>query len=194
MPVKFLKENWKKATLIANCLLFLFTSSLLAADKLSKGKKDELTILQQQARFYRIEGIKFQDSGDLDSALKMYQKAVELDPAYQVVYNDLGIIYEAQKASDRAEESYLQALKLDSSFLSVYTNLALLYENKRELDKAVYYWQKRAELGDLDDPWTIKAKQRLQDVRLVLSQDPMAEIRAKEVNDLAREVSSNLAR
>jgi len=194
MPVKFLKENLKKATLIVNCLLFLFTSYLLAADKVSKGKNDELTTLQQQARLYRIEGVKSQDSGDLDSALKMYQKAVELDPVYQVVYNDLGVIYEAQEAYDRAEESYLQAIKLDPSFLSAYTNLALLYENERELDKALYYWKKRAELGDPDDPWTIKAKQRFEDVHLVLSQNPMADVHEQDVNDLAREVSSNLAK
>lgn len=194
MPAKFLKENLKKVTLIVSCLLFLFTSYLLAADKVSKGEKDELTSLQQQARLYRVDGVNFQDSGDLDSALKMYQKAAELDPAYEVVYNDLGVIYEAQKDYDRAEENYLQALKLNPSFLSAYTNLAFLYENERELDKALYYWKKRVELGDPNDPWTMKAKQRLEDVRLVLSQNPMVEIRERDVNDLAREVSNNLAK
>ncbi|MDO8661996.1 MAG: tetratricopeptide repeat protein [Candidatus Omnitrophota bacterium] len=194
MPIKILKENLKKITLIVNCFLCVFTSYLFAADKVGKAKEGELTSLQEQARLYRVEGVKFQDAGDLDSALTLYQKAVELDPVYAVVCNDLGIIYEAQGQLDRAEDSYLQALKIDPRFLGVYTNLAFLYEDKRDLDKAVYYWKKRAELGDPDDPWTMRAEQRLKDVRLVLSQNPMTDVREKKVNDLAREVGNHLAR
>ena len=194
MPVKILKENLKKIILITNCFIFIFTSYLLAADKVRKVKEPELTELQQQARLYRIEGVKFQDTGDVGSALKLYQKAVELDPAYAVVYNDLGIIYEAQMLPDRAEESYLQALRIDPSLLGAYANLALLYESQRQLEKAAYYWKQRVELGNPDDPWTLKAQQRLEDIRLALSGSPMLDVREQDINDLAREVSANLAR
>lgn len=193
MLLNFLKENLKKTILIANCLVFLFASYLLAADNVEVDKENELSALQQQARLYRIQGVKFQEAGDLDSALKMYQKAAELDPAYAVVYNDLGIVYEAQGEDARAEESYLKALTIDPVLLSACTNLALLYENKRQLEKAVYYWKKRAELGDPNDPWTMKAQQRLEDVQLALSSNPLADVQERDVNNLVREVSNNLA-
>jgi len=168
MPFR-IPKHLKKIIPIAICCVFISASYLLAAEKVDRNKQPELSSLQQQARLYRLEGIKFQDAGDLDSALKLYQKAVELDPAYPDVYNDLGIIYEAKMQPERAEESYLQALKLNPAFLGAYTNLALLYESQRKLDKAAYYWKKRVEFGDPSDPWTLKAKQRLEDVRLALS-------------------------
>lgn len=189
MPINILKENLKKITLITSCFVFLFCSYLLAADEVAGAISDSISSLPAQAREYRAEGVKFQDLGDLDSALKMYQKSVRLDPSYQVVYNDLGIVYEAKGDIDRAEENYLQALRIDPFFLDAYTNLAFLYENKRELEKAAIYWKKRVELGNPDDPWTLKAQQRLDDVRLALSRDPALEARQREAVDLVREVS-----
>ena len=189
MPIKFLKENLNKTILIAICFVFAFIPYLLAADKVDKDAP-ELTSLQQQARLYRTEGMKFQELGDLDSALKFYQKAADLDPAYPEVYNDLGVIYEAVGMPERAEESYIQVLKIDPYFLSAYSNLALFYEGQRDLPNAAYYWKRRAELGAFDDPWTLKAEQRLADIRLSLSQDPMSDLLKNDIVDLMREVGN----
>lgn len=150
---------------------------------------DDLTPLQHQARMYRAQGLESQSAGNLDSAMALYQKAIELDPMFPDAYNDLGIIYEAKGYNDRAEEVYVKAIKLDPAYLSAYSNLALLYENQRNLDKAAYYWQKRGELGLADDPWTIKAKQRLEDIQLSMSDRPLQEIKEREVIGLANSVS-----
>jgi Flp pilus assembly protein TadD len=145
--------------------------------------------LQVQAREYRQEGINAQDIGDLDSAMKMYQKAIEVDPAYAVAYNDLGVIYEAREMDFRAEESYLKAIKIDPYYLSAYTNLALFYEGKRELGKAAYCWKKRAELGEIDDPWAQKARARLEDIRLSLAPRPMQDSREQDVVKLMKDTA-----
>ncbi len=131
------------------------------------------TALQREARDYRQQGVEYQRIDDLDTAMVCYQKAIELDPSYTVAYNDLGIIYEAKGTPDRAEESYLKAVKINPNYLSSYSNLALLYESKRDLLKAAEYWQKRVELGPVNDPWTEKAKTRLNDIRLVLEDKPV---------------------
>jgi tetratricopeptide (TPR) repeat protein len=189
MPIKFLKENLNKTILIAICFVFAFIPYLLAADKVDKDAP-ELTSLQQQARSYRSEGIKLQELGDVENALKFYQKAADLDPAYSDVYNDLGVVYEGIGMPERAEESYIQALKVDPYFLSAYSNLALFYEGQRDLPNAAYYWKRRAELGDIDDPWTLKAEQRLADIRLSLSQDPMSDMIKSDIVDLMREITN----
>ncbi len=132
-----------------------------------------LTALQTEARNYRQQGVEYQRIGDLDTALAYYQKAIELDPAYTVAYNDLGIIYEAKDMPDRAEENYLKAIKMNPNYLSSYSNLALLYEGRRDLQKAADYWKMRIELGPVGDPWTEKAKIRLNDIRLVLEDEPV---------------------
>lgn len=172
-------------------ILFLSTNLFVFAQDLpNPGKKEELTALQEQAREYRDEGLKVQDMGDLDSAMKLYQKAIEVDPAYAVAYNDLGVIYEAKDMTDRAEESYVKAIKIDPYYLSTYTNLALFYEGKRDFGKAAYCWKKRAELGDLDDPWTKKARERLEDIRLSLSPRPAQDSQEKDVVKLMKDVAN----
>lgn len=158
--------------------------------------------LQNLARRYREQGLEYQRVGNLDAALAFYQKAIEFDPSYAVAYNDLGIIYEANGFLARAEESYLQAIKLDPNLLGPYANLALLYENERNLDKAVFYWSKRVQLGLPNDPWTEKARRRLEDIRSVTA--PVGVIvedtkgkditKEREIADLINDVSSKKAK
>lgn len=160
------------AIFIACLMLPFFAIPSPAAGTLSDifYSEDEnlLSELQKQARFYRSQGTEYQRIGQLDTAMAYYQKAAELDPTYAVAYNDLGIIYEAKGMPERAEENYLKAIKINPNYLSAYSNLALFYEGRRDLKQAALYWQKRIELGPQGDPWTEKAKTRLEDIRLVL--------------------------
>jgi len=190
MPTLILNRQLPKIILNLVLLFFSFNFLALAQDLANPGKQVELTALQAQAREYRDEGVKAQDMGDLDSAMKLYQKAIEVDPAYAVAYNDLGVIYEDKGMIDRAQESYLKAIKIDPDYLSTYTNLALLYENKRELNKAAYYWNKRVELGNFNDPWTQKASQRLKDIRLSLSSNPAESLKEQDVLKLMKDVAN----
>lgn len=137
--------------------------------------QESLEGLHLQARQYREAGLEKQRIGNLSEAMSLYQKAITVDPGYAVAYNDLGVIYEALGSPERAEESYLKSLKIDPAYSSVYTNLALFYENQRDLDKAAFYWDKRAQIGSLDDPWTQKAANRFKDIRM--SKQPISDQR-----------------
>jgi Flp pilus assembly protein TadD len=152
----------------------------------------KLSEVQKQARSYRSQGMQLQEMGNLDDALKLYQKAKELDPAYAVVYNDLGVVYEAQGRDKEAENSYLRAIDINPNYLSSYSNLALLYENRRDLDNAAFYWQKRAELGLSTDPWTARAVSRLDDINLIMGRTT-DKIQEEEVLDLMQDVASKKA-
>lgn len=157
------------------------------AKKESSWEERNLSELQRQARQYRRQGVELQRIGNLDTALSLYQKAIELDPVYAIAYNDLGIMYEAKGLLEQAEENYLKSIKIDPRYLSAYSNLALLYENKRNLDKATLYWEKRAELGSPDDPWTERAKQRLEDIGLV-REGRTSGLKEREVIGLMKEI------
>lgn len=150
--------------LLAYPLIFSQAQSLSSNTNRDIVNEDNLTELQKQARDYRREGLKQQSLGNLEGAVSLYQKAIQLDPSYALAYNDLGIIYEAQADPVRAEEHYLKALKFDPNLLSAYSNLALFYENKRDLNKAFFYWKKRASLGSPDDLWTQRASKRMSDI------------------------------
>lgn len=153
----------------------------------SKLEERKLTDKQKIARDYRREGVSWQKMGNLETALTFYQKAAELDPAYAVVCNDLGVLYEGMGDTRRAEDSYLKAIKIDPDFLSPYTNMALICEDRRDFKDAKLYWKKRAELGSLDDPWTEKARQRLNDIIMVEEGKP-GDLREQEVISLTSEV------
>lgn len=167
MPTHSFRKNSIKNIAISFFIFGCFSLLFAKTPAKEKIKEEKLSGSQQQARLYREQGLKLQEKNDLDGAMNLYQKAVVLDPMYAVAYNDLGIIYEAKNLIDRAKQSYLEAVRLDPNFLSAYTNLALLYENKRDLDKAIFYWKKRVQLGSPDDPWTQKAKQRINDIMMV---------------------------
>lgn len=154
-------------------------------------EEKKLNDLQKLSRVYRQQGVQLQAVGNVGGAASFYRKAIELDPFYAVPYNDLGIIYEMQGNPQSAEESYLRSIQIDPNYLSAYSNLALLYENQRNLEKAAFYWQKRAELGPADDPWTIKASRRLSDVRLALGYDEFGNLTEKEVLGLVKDTSKD---
>jgi len=202
---KNIPEKKKEKAVIKDSDMTTLDSSVVP---LSRKEEKELTQLQKQARLYRAQGVQFQKMGNLESAMALYQKAIQLDPAYAIAYNDLGVVLEAEGLIDRAQQCYLMAVKIDPNFASAYTNLALLYENERELDKAAFCWGKRAELGAPGDPWTVRANQRLEDIRAITSNKPlpsplireqklqqmreqqMREMHKQEVTDLAKDVSA----
>ncbi|MBU1727083.1 MAG: tetratricopeptide repeat protein [Candidatus Omnitrophica bacterium] len=161
--------------------------------KLSPAEEEQITELQKMARDYRAQGYEAQKLGNLDLAMSYYQKAIEYDSAYAPAYNDLGVIYESKGFDDRAEQSYLQALRIDPDFMSAYSNLAMFYENKRDLDKAAACWKRRVELGDPEDPWTIKARKRLEDIKWVSSKNPQQEMQEEETVRLLNVVSAQKA-
>lgn len=170
-------------TLVSISCVFFLVGSLFA--------QDEKNGLYLQARNYRQAGLECQRVGNLPEAMALYQKAVAVDPSYAEAYNDLGVIYEAVNASDKAEQCYLKSIKVDPAYTSAYTNLALLYENKRDLEKAAFYWAKRVQIGSSDDLWTQKAASRLKDIRIVLSKNPLADLREGEVLGLMNDVAVN---
>lgn len=118
-------------------------------------------VFQKEAVEYRNRGYTAQMSGDIETALVYYQKAVSLDPYYAVAYNDLGIIYEMKGYMDKAEAAYLKAISINPNFAEAHSNLAFLYEAKKMYDKAVEHWMRRIELGNKEDFWTQKCWEKM---------------------------------
>jgi len=187
MPDYSCPKNINK-TITKYILLIIFSSTFLFFSRISLCAADSSeSEFQKEAKAYRSQGIEKQKVGNLEEALSLYQKAIELDPAYAVVYNDLGVIYEAKGNIEQAESYYQKCLTISPDYLSAYSNLALLYENKGELDKAAFYWKKRADLGASDDPWTVKAKSKL-DKLMPLAPSLRENYKRLEMAELERKV------
>jgi len=190
MHIPSLKNSSRKVSILF-ILFVLGAFSLSFSQEAAPPKEDDskFSTVQKQAREYRAQGLLMQKMGNNEEALKLYQKASELDSAYAVVQNDLGVLYEEKGLLDKAETCYKKALAIDPNYLSPYSNLALLCEKRRELDKAAFYWKKRIALGSPQDPWTEKAKQRLSDIQMVLSKNPAEDAREQDTLNLVKDVT-----
>ena len=124
----------------------------------SENKREEVL---SSAVELRNAGFELQKNGDLDGAIRYFQEALVVDSGYSTVHNDLGILYEQRGLDEKAKMSYLMALKINPRYIRAHSNLALLYEKLGDYNKAYYHWKQRVELGRPDDPWTLKAKERL---------------------------------
>ncbi|MCX5694036.1 MAG: tetratricopeptide repeat protein [Candidatus Omnitrophica bacterium] len=180
------------STAIAILSVFCCVECVFAQETKESPSFEKLTsVKQEQAKKYREAGLECQRIGNAAEALGLYQKAVAIYPDFAVAYNDLGVVFEALGRLDQAEESYLKSVKIDPLYASAYTNLALLYEGKRDLEKAAFYWNKRVEVGQEDDPWTQKAASRLRDIRSSLSGRPFSDEREQEILDLMQDVAQD---
>jgi non-specific serine/threonine protein kinase len=87
-------------------------------------------------------------------AIQLFEKAIELDPRYAAAYAGLGEAYatlhqyfEAQEIwLDKAIEASLKALMYDSTLSEAYAALGLAYFDKKEVDEAVTATKKAIEL------------------------------------------------
>ncbi len=133
---------------------------------------------------YRIKGYVYQRHGDFNNAIQNYKKAIERNPFYACVHNDLGILYEQKGWFRKAEQEYLKAVSIDSRYTSAYTNLALLNERKGDIEAAFFYWDKRIKFGDPADPWTLTAKNRLFDLSRQIEDKKQQKLKQKEAWEL----------
>ncbi len=137
---------------------FFLLSLLLTAGKVEL-KPGE--ILLQDAVTYREEGRRLQDAGELQRASAAFRRAVTLNPDYAEAYNDLGVVLESLGDLSAAEQAYKEALALKPDFASTHSNLALLYEEMGRPKEAGEHWAARIRLGPSDDPWVLRAREKM---------------------------------
>jgi len=90
-----------------------------------------------KARAYKGIGFEYEKKGQMDKALEVYQKAIELHPTYDEVYYNMANIYIEQKKLDLAMAMYDRAIEIKPNYAMAFHNRALLYAMLKENDKAI---------------------------------------------------------
>lgn len=164
--------------------------------KLSPVEKVELTkrpTLNAEAYDFYLRGRNFlsnRTKSNIDFAILLFQKAVELDPRFAAAFAGLGetyaIIYRdfdrQEKWLDKALEVSLKALMYDPSLSEAYASLGLAYFGKNALDEALTASKKAISLdpNNFNAYWilsriyhtTDQDKEALQALRKVISINP----------------------
>lgn len=91
-------------------------------------------------------GIAYQQMGDLESAKKMYERALKLNRKYPEAINNLGTIHYARKSYRRAISAYRKALQLNPDSASIYSNLGTAYFARKDYRRAIECYEKAISL------------------------------------------------
>lgn len=101
-----------------------------------------LLLNPEQASALHFKGNLEADNKRYDEAIAYYNKALKIDPDFELPYIGLGSIYEEQKKYPQAIVNYNKAIALNPSFDFAYANLGNIYEAYNESGKAVEYYRK----------------------------------------------------
>jgi len=83
-----------------------------------------------------------QESGRLDDARRLYQKALKVDPGHVEALNNLGVIYIHDRDFPAARDSFEKAIRLRPGYVDPYYNLACVYALKDEIPQSLAYLKK----------------------------------------------------
>jgi predicted O-linked N-acetylglucosamine transferase (SPINDLY family) len=128
------------------------------AGRLAEAELGYRAILQQapeHADSLNLLGVIALQSGNLESALALVQRAVALRPDAAVCRNNLGQVLERHGREDEAAGCYEAAIELDPSYAEAHNNLGVLRARRDRLKDAEAHYLKAIELDpDYAEPHT----------------------------------------
>ena len=142
LPTKYVNEKTKELSSLAYELRGKkrYRESILLYKKALKIEpENEMLLFDLSEAYARV--------GELDSAIALLDKAIEIDSSYAAFYSNRGLLYYKQSKNRQAEKDYLRALKLDSTIVSFHTNLSFTYYYMKDFENACSKLNDAIELG-----------------------------------------------
>jgi Flp pilus assembly protein TadD len=90
------------------------------------------------------------DAGNLSVALALLKRATEIEPKNKFAWNNLGLIYLAQREDDQAISAFQKQIEVNPYDEYAYNNLGRVYWQERKYDDAVKAFNKQLENNPLD--------------------------------------------
>jgi predicted O-linked N-acetylglucosamine transferase (SPINDLY family) len=91
---------------------------------------------------YNISGACYANLGQLDTAVKNYEKTLTIKPSYAEAHNNLGGTLQELGQLDAAVKSYEKALAIKPDFIEAHNNLGNAFKELGQLDAAVKSYEK----------------------------------------------------
>ena len=89
---------------------------------------------------YNLLGLILAEQKKDDQAMKCYEKGIDIDPNYGMIYNNIGLLFYKKKTADnikKAERFYKKAISLDKRIPEPHNNLGNLYDYLDKIRDAI---------------------------------------------------------
>jgi tetratricopeptide (TPR) repeat protein len=96
------------------------------------------SVPQEAVRIYN-RALEMSSSGDFESAIIEYRRAIEIHPPFVEAYNNIGEIYSQLGKADTAMETYMEALNIRKD-QKVLLNIGVEYYNREDFKEALEYF------------------------------------------------------
>lgn len=113
-----------------------------------KGYRAILTLEPEHADSLHLLGVLALQTGNLDAALALVQRAVDLRPDAPACRNNLGQVLERLGRDDEAARCYEAAIELDPGYAEAHNNLGLIRHRHDRLTEADALYRKAIELDE----------------------------------------------
>jgi len=80
--------------------------------------------------------------GRRDDAARLYKRAIEINKAFPIPYNNLGLLYHNAGRDDLSVELYKKALELDPGYSDAINNLAVVYHSTGKSEEAIELYRR----------------------------------------------------
>jgi len=91
---------------------------------------------------YNALAVNLKSIGDIEKSIKMYIRAIQIDPLNGYIYNNLGNAFKTIGKYNEALRVYAKGLKIHPNDANTYNNLAMVYEKLNDLEKAILAYKK----------------------------------------------------
>ncbi len=81
-------------------------------------------------------------SKTLETAIKYYEKVIEINPNNETAYYNLGFICQKQNNLETAIKYYEKVIEINPNNERSYYGLGIIYHQKDQLEKAIDYYKK----------------------------------------------------
>jgi tetratricopeptide (TPR) repeat protein len=130
------------------------TAKIQGAPKVGSGNS---VLHHGRGNFYR-------DNGELDEAIKEYEKALSIQPGFVPALNDLALLHVSKGEYEKALPLYMKMINLKPDSYVAYYNMACLYARQNKIEESVNWLKKAVHRGFKDWDY-VKIDKNLENIR-----------------------------
>ncbi len=93
-------------------------------------------------------GVHYSDEEEYEKAIEYYLKSLEINPNFNITYNNLGNTYQKVEKYDAAIKEYETAIRLNGNYYEAYANMGNAYKRLEKYDAALANYEKALSIKD----------------------------------------------